>query len=197
MKILLINNHTLHLTELSAALNGHDVEVREYRPGMDFSCEDKDLVILSGGGGEGLEINDEHKPGQLWYDDQMRFIRSCQKPVLGICMGFEVISRAFGAQVKEMGYLIEKFVSFETTQAGQRQLGQAKLRQFEAHQWHVPEAPQDFDVLAASPTGVEIIKHKARPIIATQFHPEKGGTLALDQLIETFISKTAPQAIFA
>jgi len=32
MKILLINNHTRHL------------------PGLDFSCADKDLVILSGGG---------------------------------------------------------------------------------------------------------------------------------------------------
>lgn len=197
MKILLINNHTQHLTELSAALEGNDVEIRSYQPGVDFSCEDKDLIILSGGGGEGLEINDEHKPGRLWYYDQMEFIRSCQKPIVGICMGFEVISRAFGAQVKEMGYLIERFADLNTTGQGQTLFGKPELRQFEAHSWHVPEAPQGFDVLAASATGVEIIKHQSRPILATQFHPEKGGTVSLEQLIAYLVPRQAKQTVFA
>ena len=72
MKILLINNHTLHFSNLTAALADHEVEVREYHPGLDFSCADKDLVILSGGGGEGLEIHDEHKPGDP--DQISRFV---------------------------------------------------------------------------------------------------------------------------
>ena len=185
MKILLINNHTRHFDHLQKALADHEVEVQLYEPGIDFHHHDKDMIILSGGGGEGLEIHDEHQPGKLWYDDQMRFIRDCQKPILGICMGFEVIARAFGAPVKEMGFLVEDFTSFNTTTRGRRHLGRTKIRQFEAHRWHVTEAPKEFDVLAASPNGIEIIRHKTRPIIATQFHPEKGGTLRLTHLLST------------
>lgn len=51
MKILLINNHTVHLESLTQALAGQDVETQLYQPGLDFHYEDKDLVILSGGGG--------------------------------------------------------------------------------------------------------------------------------------------------
>jgi len=183
MKILIINNNTKHLDHLRSALAEHDIEVRNYHPGTDFSCNDKDLVVLSGGGGEGLEIHDEHKPGHLWYEDQMRFIQSCQKPIVGICMGFEVISRAFGAKVEKLSKGLEEFIEIKTTPAGKRVLAKAQLKQFEAHNWCVRKSPVEFDVLAESKTGIEIIKHKTRPILATQFHPEKGGTLKLQQLL--------------
>ncbi len=183
MKILVINNNTKHLPDLTAALAGHQVEIRNYRPGLDFGCDDKDLIILSGGGGEGLEIHDEHQPGKLWYADQMKFIRGCQKPIIGICMGFEVIARAFGARVEKLSQGLDGFTEFATTELGKQTLGKSRLKQFEAHDWCVPTAPKGFEVLAESATGMEIIKHSVRPILATQFHPEKGGTLRLNQLV--------------
>lgn len=184
MKILLINNHTVHMKELTEALAGHDVEVQLYQPGLRFHEEGKDLVILSGGGGEGLEIDDIYLAGHLWYEDQMEFIKQTTKPIFGICMGFEVIARAFGAPVKQMPSLIEGFVNFNTSDKGKKMLGHANLEQFEAHRWHVPYVPEEeFEVLAESESGVEIIKHKWRDIFATQFHPEKGGTLQLNHLI--------------
>ncbi len=184
MKILIINNHTKHLPELTEALAGFDLEVRMYRPGLDFSCADKDLIVLSGGGGEGLEIDDEHQAGKLWYEDEMRFVRGCQKPIIGICMGFEVISRAYGAKVAKLSRGVDQlFVEFNTTPDGAEILGNKTLNQFEAHDYCVKEAPKDFKVLAKSRTGIEIIKHSTRLIFATQFHPEKGGTLTLGQLV--------------
>lgn len=183
MKILLVNNHTQHLDYLNKALAGHDVEMVMYEPGVEFNCQDKDLVILSGGGGEGLEINDEHH-GKLWYQDQMEFILNCDKPILGICMGFEVIARAFGAKVEPFGQLIMGFRKLTTTAKGQKLLGRPSLRQYEAHEWHIADIDQEqFDVLATSTSGLELIKHKHRPIMATQFHPEKGGSLKLAQLL--------------
>jgi len=183
MKILLINNHTRHLPSLAASLTGHDLEVREYLPGMDFSCSDKDLIVLSGGGGEGLEIHDEHKPGKLWYQDEINFVRLTNKPVLGICMGFEVIARAYGAPVMKMPNGVEGFVQFAPTNQGKESFKKRSLRQFESHDWHVPKIPSGFRALAKSNTGVEIIQHKTKPILATQFHPEKGGTLSMSDLI--------------
>ena len=168
---------------LTKALAGHELEIRKYHPGMDFSCGDKDLVILSGGGGEGLEIHDEHEPGHLWYENEMEFVRTTDKPVLGICMGLEVIARAFGESVDKMAKGVNSFQEFEMTDAGKKLLGKSRVKQFEAHDWHVPKAPKGFEILAKSKNGIEIIKHESRKILATQFHPEKGGTLSLKNLI--------------
>jgi GMP synthase-like glutamine amidotransferase len=181
MKILLINNHTVHLNSLSRALVGHQIEVQTYRPGIDFHHEDKDLIILSGGGGEGLEIHDEYQPGRLWYEDEMKLIRTCDKPMLGICMGFEVMARAYGAPITSVGSLILEPTKLQVTKDAQKILNQRALIQHEAHSWRVQDVPSDFEVLATSKTGVEMFRYKN--LLATQFHPEKGGTLQLQQLL--------------
>ncbi|MBX4201479.1 hypothetical protein KW803_01095 [Candidatus Saccharibacteria bacterium] len=184
MKILLVNNHTRHLESLNESLAGHDVETQMYRPGIKFHYEDKDLVILSGGGGEGLEIYDEFKPGKLWHEDQMKFVLTCEKPIIGICMGFEVICRAYGANIKKLDKIVKGFVNLKANDSGAGYLGKKRLKQFESHEWYVPEVDSFcLDVLAESNTGVELVKHKTRNMIATQFHPEKGGTVDLKQLI--------------
>ena len=155
-----------------------------YQPGVSFSTFDKDLIVLSGGGGEGLEIHDKHDNGQLWYEDEMNFVLTCQKPILGICMGLEVIARTYGSKVSEMKELVMGFRKVSPTKAGQAKFNRDKMRQYEAHQWHVEDVnTRQFDILADSATGIEIIKHKTRPILATQFHPEKGGTLKVNTLL--------------
>jgi GMP synthase-like glutamine amidotransferase len=183
MKILLVNNHTQHLQKLSLALAGHDVEVQNYQPGLDFHHQDKDLVILSGGGGEGVEIDDHHAPGHLWYEDQMTFVLQNDKPLIGICMGFEVICRAFGESIPKMPGLLEGTATITTTKKGLKLWNKRTLSQHEAHQWHVTAAPKGFEVLADSAYGVEIIRRKN--IIATQFHPEfPTGSIRLNQLLQ-------------
>jgi GMP synthase (glutamine-hydrolysing) len=189
MKILLINNYqqnneTTTYEALKLALAGHEVKIQRYKPGLRFDDEGKDLVILSGGGGEGSEINDQYSKDKLWYEDQINYILSSQKPILGICMGFEVIARAYGSKVIEMKDYITGFRRVVSTRRGIESFDKRLLTQYENHIWHVPQVPsKHFEVLAASATGVEIIKHKTRPIFATQFHPEKGGTLSLPQLL--------------
>ena len=183
MKILLIDNDTEHKKALTKALAGHEIEVQKYIPGKKFNYQDKDLVILTGGGGEGQEIDDRFSPGHLWYEDEMKFIRTCNKPIIGVCMGFEIIANTFGAKVDEMKQEIKGFKQLKTTKAGKIHFKKDTLRQYEAHKWRVRGAPRGFEVLARSETGIEGIRHKKRPIFATQFHPEKGGTLSLKKLL--------------
>jgi len=183
MKILLLDNNTEHKRALIRSLAGHDIEIQKYSPGMKFNSQGKDLVILSGGGGEGHEIDDKHDTNHLWYEDEIKFVQACRKPIVGICMGFEVIASAFGAQVDEMTKEIRGFKELKATRRGQKTLSQKALRQYEAHKWRVKNPPKGFEVLARSETGIELIRHKTRPIIATQFHPEKGGTLRINDLI--------------
>jgi GMP synthase-like glutamine amidotransferase len=139
------------------------------------------MIILSGGGGEGLEINDTNGQDKLWYEDEMEFVLRNKKPLIGICMGFEVICRAHGLAVPKMSAMLHQQTSFKTTSKGQKLLGKSTLSQLEAHQWHVTQVPKGFDVLAESATGIEIIKKGN--IFATQFHPEKNGTISLPSLL--------------
>lgn len=187
MKILLVNNHTVHLNALQDSLSGHELEFLIYRPGVSFNVEDKDLVILSGGGGEGYEINDQDtkNPGKLWYNDEMDFVLQCDKPILGICMGFEIIAQAYGSHVKQLNRLVQGHMRLKTTKNGRIELNKKLIKQFESHEWHVPDvSTKHFDVLADSDTGIELIKHKNRPLLASQFHPEKGGTLTMHKLLQ-------------
>lgn len=181
MKILLINNSTKHIEYLSDALAGHEIEVVEYRPGVKFNQADKDLIVLSGGGGEGKEANDVHRSGVLWYKDEMELVRSTDKPVLGICMGFEVICQAYGSKVKMMP---SKVRGRKTTTFGSK-----KIQQVNIHDWHIDEVqPEHLEVLGYSDTGIEVVRHRFKKIFATQFHPELGGSLLISDFIPHALS---------
>lgn len=188
MKILIVSNYKDsslgHFPILRETLSEHEVKIQTYHPGINFEHESADLIILSGGGGEGQEIDDVYRD-KLWYDDQMKLVLSTSKPIVGICMGFEVIVKAYGEKVKKLPKAVEGFQKIQITVKGQKLFGVKHLVQDQAHSWGVAKAPKDFHVLAKSDSGIEIIKHKTRPIIATQFHPEKSGTINLKQLLYT------------
>ena len=189
MRILLIDNNTVHKQALKKSLVGHEVETLFYHPGLKINDADRDLVILSGGGGEGNEINDVSPAGDLWYKDEMKYVLEAKAPIIGICMGFEVICRAFGEKVDEMYDTVQGFRQLRTHGRGIT-VQRGKIKQYEAHKWRVQKVDNDkFDILAYSDDGVEMVayKKKDRPaIIATQFHPEiEGGSIKLRQIVNT------------
>lgn len=185
MRILLVNNHTVHLDSLLSELAGHHLEVLDYRPGAEFHDHDKDLVILSGGGGEGYELTDNHRPGHLWYEDEIEFVQQSRKPILGICMGFEIICYAYGSQLVAQNRLIEGFIDIHLVNKPAGTAQAINLKQFESHNWHIEEvAGKELEVLACSDGGIEAVKHRQKKILASQFHPEKsGGSWRLSSLV--------------
>jgi anthranilate/para-aminobenzoate synthase component II len=183
MKILLVDNGTIHLQKIINSFAGYEVEVLRYSPDAEFNDADKDLIILSGGGGEGQEIDDKHTEEELYYDNQMRFVLKTKKPIIGICMGFEVIAMAFGSKIENVNAYYESFKPSHLLESAIKLFNVKEISQFEAHYMGIKTLSHPLAALAYSSDGIEIIKHKTRPIIATQFHPEvPGGTLGLPQL---------------
>ncbi len=118
-------------------------------------------------------------------------ITSQKWPVFGFCGGFETIAEAFGGIVapigplaagetdpnldfapgmkKELGYQPIQIIKSHPLLAG---LGEAPIMR-QAHSWELKEVPGGFEnygETAVSPH--QIIIHKTRLIIGTQFHPE-------------------------
>lgn len=133
--------------------------------------EDVDLLIIMGGA---MSVNDEHLHPWLLVEKRWlrRFIAS-GKPVIGLCLGGQLIANALGAKVtknqkKEVGWTKVKAVN------PYPQACFTLPAEFEIMQWH----GETFDL----PKGAKLLawnedcQHQAfqigENIIGFQFHPE-------------------------
>lgn len=124
------------------------------------------MVILSGGHGEPVTQTPER------YKQEIQFILETRQPILGICLGFELLAYAFGGKLVslpkyEHGQLaITMQVDDPIGSAGRT------FRVYENHRWVVTDPGPELIGLAKSKDGFEIIKHRTRPMYGFQFHPE-------------------------
>jgi GMP synthase (glutamine-hydrolysing) len=100
-------------------------------------------------------------------------------PVIGFCLGHEIITVAHRGRLKKLPDYLTKKIQITVTKpddpifAG---LDTAELYLTRRHHFHVSELPPDFESLAKSDiTPNEIIRHKSKPIYGFQTHPEVSG----------------------
>lgn len=149
----------------------HTVEVREYssiHAGEEFSLFD--AIVLSGSPRMLAE------PGLMdEFMQEVEFLRFTDKPLLGICFGHQLMARAFGADVVDMGEAIKGYYMVE--RRSQDEIFDGLADRFvvcESHREMVAELPFDFSLLAMSPNcPVEAMKHNKLPLYGLQFHPER------------------------
>lgn len=166
MKLLLIDNGTSYLEKIKFLLKGHLLTVVSYSD-IPESYHTFDLIVLSGG--HKVLINKENE--QLIYKE-IELIRYSSTPIIGICYGSELINYVFGGSIKQIQKvkglkIIHKHVKnsiFENIKDD--------LEVFENHSFAIDELSPDLVTLATSDSGVEIYRHKIKPIIGMQFHPE-------------------------
>ncbi len=141
-------------------------------------------VILSGG--PASVYDQDFEIGK--YEEFIRKIISEGKPLLGICLGMQLISKLFGGDVK----------------AGKREYGDTeiiirkenkifegipkRIRVWMSHGDYVEKVPKDFDVLAVSESGI-ICAIKKDKIYGLQFHPEVAHTQFGKIILENFVKK--------
>ena len=129
----------------------------------DFSTVEADGWLISNGPG------DPRNTGDLV--ERVKELLNGNKPVLGICLGHQIISLASGAKIKKMPYghrshnqpvfIIPEQKAFMTSQNHSYTVDPSTI----AKDWSLW-----FE--NANDKGVEGIKHKTKPFMSVQFHPE-------------------------
>ena len=159
MRILLIDNGSSLLPKLQQLIPGHEITVKSSEVRAS-EARDFDLVVLSGG---------PHDMNESGFEEESRIIKS-GKPVIGICFGCELIAQTFGGTVSELAD--EQKGIYEIEILSDKLGGPKKIKVYEGHRQFIPKMPDNFEVLAKSNKGPEIIKHTTLPIYGLQFHPE-------------------------
>jgi len=164
MKILVINNHSKHIEELIHKLKKANTIDFEHITTKKY--HNYNAIILSGGSSYSVQNH------QKKYAKELNLIKKCQTPILGICLGFELINYAFGEELKELKKKEKGIVTIQ--QKTKNKLFKTlptKFKVYEAHRWIVPK--NKFLIpLAQSKDGIEAIKHPTKEIYDVQFHPE-------------------------
>ncbi|MDP5042939.1 MAG: hypothetical protein RL331_347 [Bacteroidota bacterium] len=149
---------------------------------MDFKAENLaqfDGVVLSGA--PILLTDIDPTP----YLQHLSWIKTYDKPLLGICFGHQIIGLLHGARVSKMredrGFQEIELIKDDS-------LFERLPDVFEMQEDHCEHisVPHGFDLLACSDACInEAMKHKEKPMYGVQFHPEVSGNFG-HVLLENF-----------
>lgn len=178
MKILLINNKTKHLARLKKLLAGLPFEVIDYSDIDPDHAKKFDVIILSGGHDFPVIGNEK------LLRKEIELVKTSKAKIFGICFGFEVIARAFGADLAPMRKTRRGLIDIKIVEPDEIFSNIPNFQVYEGHRWVVEKTNKNLVALARSKDGIEAVRHKTRPIYGVQFHPEM------------FVDKTCGDEIF-
>jgi GMP synthase (glutamine-hydrolysing) len=118
------------------------------------------------------------------------YLRDLDIPILGICLGMQLMGTTFGGKVVpgNVGGYAEVEVQVLKEDEILRGLP-PKFKTWASHMDQVIELPQGFEVLARSDVcEIEAMKHLTRPLYGVQWHPEVVHTDYGAQLLDNFIA---------
>jgi GMP synthase-like glutamine amidotransferase len=172
MKIALINNGTRHVADIMSSLNGHEIVEYDYDGKYIDIPRGYDVVLLSGSSTRDPE--DLSTPYEEWFYQEKEMIERISQPIVGICMGFELICEALGNATRyKLPYKAEGPKRVIMNAYGAEVFGVDSVVVHEGHKHVIPSVDEKIlKILASSSTGIEAVMHTNRPIIAVQFHPE-------------------------
>ncbi|RJQ28094.1 hypothetical protein C4577_00065 [Candidatus Parcubacteria bacterium] len=166
MKILLIDNGSKHISKLKDLLKTYLVSTIPCNQVKIQDAIESNVIIFSGGSTNSVVGNDN------LYKNEINIIKNINKPMLGICLGLELMTYAFGAKLEKLEAKKQEISQIKIIKKDKIVQGIENIYAYESHKWVVKKLPQDFIGIAKSNDGYEIIKHKNKYLYGCQFHPE-------------------------
>lgn len=157
MKILIIDNHSLHTQALIDLFQDHEVVFSDY-VSCDYTHMSYDLVILSGSHENPFYVDA--------YAKEIEFIRTTTVPVVWICLGCQLIASVYGCELHREETKLQWIYEIKDLR------NHKKYMVYEWHSFCINQLSDDVEGIASSEYGYEIIKHKNKPQRWVQFHPE-------------------------
>jgi GMP synthase-like glutamine amidotransferase len=111
--------------------------------------------------------------------DKFNWIKTCTKPILGICAGIQTISLVFGEVLTnclQVGMT-------DITTLSVNPLFEGNFKAYALHNFSLGSS-QIFTVLAESPKCIQAVKHREKEIYGVLFHPEVRNTEILERFVQ-------------
>lgn len=166
MRILIINNGTNVLHNFIRILSDHSIEIFRHTDLSAIAFSTYDALILTGSSEYSIEFN------RKAYKRESEIISESSMPILGICLGFELICDIYGSTVRRHKKRTKGIKNILLQKQDNLFYTLHKPLVYENHVYRVETAPENFDILATSDTGIETIKHRSKCLYGVQFHPE-------------------------
>lgn len=170
MRIAVIDNGTDCLPKISKLCNisGHSFDVLPIDQLSEVDLYPYDLTVLTGG----LWFDDP-TIHELHYGKELGLIAQNSTPILGICLGAQLIASAFGGVLMPLKHYARGNTDITLTEKGKELLDWSDdIKVYENHTIGIVQLPPQLESLAYSEECIEIVKHKSLPIVGVQFHPE-------------------------
>lgn len=179
VKIIVINNYgqTCHLIHRAVRDLDQEAELMRNTASIAEILEKKpDGVILSGG------------PTLTRAGNCSAYVKELDLPILGICLGHQVMAQAYGGSVRTGAAGGYASVEIEILEENEILKGLGpKTNVWASHADEVSILPPDFIKLARSRIcNVEAMKHRAKPLYGVQWHPEVSHTEKGNDLLRNF-----------
>ena len=168
MKLLIVNTCSNKLSEREFVLpfENNNTRTNHYSKLKDLDWADKILIT-----GTALADNE-----YLKNQTNFNWLKTINKPVLGICSGAQIIASVFGGK-------IIKNIEIGIVEVRGNLFGKKYFQAYSIHQNGISKL-NEFDILAKSNNSIHAIKHKSKNIYGIVFHPEVRNQWVIEKFIE-------------
>ncbi len=169
MRVALVNNGTAEPQKILDLLKNDSVDIFDFSKSAEIDLDKYDFLILSGSSQFPIVGNKEKLAAEI------DLIKRSKILTLGICYGCELMAVAYGAELVDIGeeHKEKTVIDIQVVKDNPIFQGRKMFGAYDAHRWIIKTVPEEFEVLAKSEHGPELIKHRTLPMYGFQFHPEK------------------------